>query len=87
MAGDTMKLSDKIISAAIRYQTAVSRYQAHTGYDFDADKKCQDAFNTLVKLAEQADRLEMRDDITPESDVISKVTPTGDTTTIHTFVW
>ena len=73
-----MKLSDRIISAAIRYQTACSIMQQHAGYSFDKDMACKKAFSDLVSLAEQAD-------VTRNSDNIQNdITRTGDNT-IHTL--
>jgi hypothetical protein len=52
-----IKLSDRIISAAIRYQTACSRYQQHEGYHLGLDLACKQAFNELCAAALYADEL------------------------------
>lgn len=52
-----MKLSDKIISAAIRYQAACSKLAVTAGYNPDLDTACQQAFNELCAAALYADEL------------------------------
>jgi hypothetical protein len=52
-----VKLSDKIISAAIRYQAACSKLAVTAGYNPDLDTACRDAFNELCSAALMADEL------------------------------
>jgi hypothetical protein len=52
-----MKLSDKIISAAIRYQQKCGAYQAMPEYDESIDLACRNAFNELCAAALYADEL------------------------------
>ena len=55
---EVMKLSDKIIAAAIDYQRACARYQAMPVWTYDADFACKSAFAKLVRLAEEANECE-----------------------------